>query len=152
MQATTPVRAHMHPLARLNGNLGSWSPPSAPISPSAPPEAAHLPPESAYFLAVNRNKRSLTVNFKQPEGLAVVHKLIAQADVLVENFIPGKLAEVGLGYEECRKINPRLIYASISGYGQTGPYSKAAGYDVIVEAEAGLMHMYVTFVCEEKIS
>ena len=103
-------------------------------------------------MATNRNKRSLTVNFKQPEGLAVVHKLIAQADVLVENFIPGKLAEVGLGYEECRKINPRLIYASISGYGQTGPYSKAAGYDVIVEAEAGLMHMYVTYVCRQEIS
>lgn len=105
--------------------------------------AQHLPAESAYFLGVNRNKRSLTVNFKEPEGLAIVHKLIAQADVLVENFISGKLAELGLGWEDCRKINPRLIYASITGYGQTGPYSKAAGYDVIIEGEAGLMHMYV---------
>ena len=121
-----------------------------------------MPPESAYFLAVNRNKRSITVNFKEPEGLAVVHKLVEQADVLVENFVSGKLASMGLGWEDCRKLNPRLVYASItgtfttvclpstghhpqscmrSGYGQTGPYRKAAGYDVIVEAEAGLMHM-----------
>ena len=102
------------------------------------------------------------MNFKQPEGLAIVHKLVAQSDVLVENFVSGKLAEMGLGWEDCERINPRLIYASITGefcvnalprisviqtqsvgYGQTGPYRKAAGYDVIVEAEAGLMHMYV---------
>ncbi|KAI0801983.1 CAIB/BAIF family enzyme [Irpex lacteus] len=117
----------------------SWSPPSAPQIPDAP--ASHLPAESAYFLAVNRNKRSLTVNFKKPEGLAVLHKLIAQSDILVENFISGKLAEIGLGWEDCRKINPRLIYASVTGYGQTGPFRKAAGYDVIIEGEAGLMHI-----------
>ena len=81
------------------------------------------------------------MNFKHPDGLAIVQKLVAQSDVLVENFISGKLAEMGLGWEECRKINPRLIYASITGYGQTGPYSKAAGYDVIIEGEAGFMHM-----------
>ncbi|KAI0685625.1 CAIB/BAIF family enzyme [Cytidiella melzeri] len=117
----------------------SWNPPSAPNVADAP--APHLPDESAYFLAVNRNKRSMTVNFKKPEGLAVVHKLVAQSDVLVENFISGKLDELGLGWEDCRKINPRLIYASVTGYGQTGPYSKAAGYDVIIEGEAGLMHI-----------
>ena len=104
--------------------------------------ASDKPPESAYFLAVNRNKRSITVNFKQPEGLQIVHKLIEDADVLVENYISGKLATMGLGWEVCQKINPRLIYASVTGYGQTGPYAKAAGYDVIIEAEAGLMHMY----------
>ncbi|EJF63500.1 CAIB/BAIF family enzyme [Dichomitus squalens] len=119
----------------------SWYPPAAPLSEFAPEEAAHLPPESAYFLAVNRNKRSITVNFKEPEGLAIVHKLVQRSDVLVENFVSGKLAEFGLGWEDCKKINPRLIYASITGYGQTGPYRKAAGYDVIVEAEAGLMHI-----------
>ncbi|KAI0632334.1 CAIB/BAIF family enzyme [Trametes polyzona] len=119
----------------------SWYPPSAPLSPSAPQESSHLPPESAYFLAVNRNKRSITVNFKEPDGLAILHKLVKESDVLVENFISGKLAEFGLGWEDCRKINPRLIYASITGYGQTGPFRKAAGYDVIVEAEAGLMHI-----------
>ncbi|KAL1950700.1 hypothetical protein VTO73DRAFT_5824 [Trametes versicolor] len=119
----------------------SWSPPSAPLSPSAPQETSHLPPESAYYLAVNRNKRSITVNFKEPEGRAILHKLVKEADVLVENFISGKLAESGLGWEDCRKINPRLIYTSITGYGQSGPFKKAAGYDVIVEAEAGLMHI-----------
>ncbi|KAI0670874.1 CAIB/BAIF family enzyme [Trametes maxima] len=119
----------------------SWNPPSAPLLADAPEQASHLPPESAYFLAVNRNKRSITVNFKQPEGLAIIHKLVKESDILVENFISGKLAESGLGWEDCRKINPRLIYASITGYGQTGPFSKAAGYDVIVEAEAGLMHI-----------
>ena len=119
--------------------LGSWSPPSAPQLPNAP--SPHLPPESAYFLSVNRNKRSITVNFKKPEGLAVLHKLIAQSDVLDENFISGKLAELGLGWEDCKKINPRLVYASVTGYGQTGPFAKAAGYDVIIEGEAGLMHM-----------
>lgn len=82
---------------------------------SAPSEASHLPPESAYFLAVNRNKRSITVNFKEPEGLAVVHKLVQQADVLVENFVSGKLASMGLGWEDCQKLNPRLVYASITG-------------------------------------
>ncbi|PCH40304.1 CAIB/BAIF family enzyme [Wolfiporia cocos MD-104 SS10] len=119
----------------------SWIPPAAPLPDSAPPEAAHLPPESAYFLAVNRNKRSLTVNFKHPDGLAILHRLIGQADVLVENYISGKLATMGLGYEDCNKINPRLIYASITGYGQTGPYRQAAGYDVAIEGEAGLMHI-----------
>ncbi|KAF8073636.1 CAIB/BAIF family enzyme [Lyophyllum atratum] len=119
----------------------SWSPPSAPTLSSAPMASSHLPPESAYFLAVNRNKRSMTVNFKTPEGLEIIHRLVKQSDILVENFISGKLASMGLGYEDCKKLNPRLIYASITGYGQTGPYRKAAGYDVIVEAEAGLMHI-----------
>lgn len=75
----------------------------------------HLPPESAYFLAINRNKRSMTVNFKKPEGLEIIHQLIKRSDILVENFISGKLASMGLGWEDCRKINPRLIYASITG-------------------------------------
>ncbi|GJJ14621.1 hypothetical protein Clacol_008887, partial [Clathrus columnatus] len=119
----------------------SWHPPCAPLSPDAPPETSHLPPESAYFLSVNRNKRSITVNFKEPEGLKVMQDLIKDADVLVENFVTGKLAKMGLGWEDCKKINPRLIYTSITGYGQTGPYAEQAGYDVIIEAEAGLMHI-----------
>jgi succinate--hydroxymethylglutarate CoA-transferase len=77
--------------------------------------AASNPPESAYFLAVNRNKRSITVNFKEPDGLAILHKLVARSDVLVENYIPGKLAKVGLGWDDCQAINPRLVYASITG-------------------------------------
>ncbi|KAF8967071.1 CAIB/BAIF family enzyme [Flammula alnicola] len=103
--------------------------------------SAQQPPESAYFLAVNRNKRSMTVNFKTPEGLEIIRKLVKKSDILVENFVSGKLASMGLGWEDCKKINERLIYASITGYGQTGPYRSAAGYDVIIEAEAGLMHI-----------
>lgn len=95
--------------------LGSWSPPAAPLSPDAPERASHLPPESAYFLAANRNKRSIGINFKKPEGLAIIHKLVEKSDVLVENYIPGKLASMGLGYDDCRKINDGLIYTSITG-------------------------------------
>ena len=83
----------------------------------APNETSHLPPESAYFLAVNRNKRSVTVDFKRAEGLEILHKLVKSSDVLVENFVSGKLASLGLGWEDCRKINPRLVYASITGIG-----------------------------------
>lgn len=93
----------------------TWSPPSAPLSEVQPASAENLPPESAYFLAANRNKRSITVNFKELAGLEVVRDLIKKADVLVENFIPGKLGTMGLGWEDCRTINERLIYASISG-------------------------------------
>ncbi|VDB85577.1 unnamed protein product [Peniophora sp. CBMAI 1063] len=119
----------------------SWAPPAAPLSPDAPAASSHLPPESAYFLSANRNKRSITVNFKRPEGLEILHKLIKTSDVLVENYVPGKLAQMGLGYEDVRKINDRIVYASITGYGQTGPYREAPGYDVVIEGEAGLMHI-----------
>lgn len=94
---------------------GSWHPPSTPTISAAPSAASHQPPESAYFLAVNRNKRSMTVNFKTPEGLAIVHKLVERADILVENFVSGRLASMGLGWEDCQRINERLIYASITG-------------------------------------
>ncbi|TFK74766.1 CoA-transferase family III [Pluteus cervinus] len=122
----------------------AWYPPSAPLpvnKADLPPRSAHLPPESAYFLAVNRNKRSITVNFKHPSGLEILRKLVKTSDVLVENFVAGKLEKMGLGWEQCKEINPRLVYASITGYGQSGPYREAAGYDVIIEAEAGLMHI-----------
>ncbi|KAF5345539.1 hypothetical protein D9758_012028 [Tetrapyrgos nigripes] len=121
----------------------TWNPPSAPMLPGhlMPEETRDLPAESAYFLAINRNKRSMTIDFKSLNGQEILRKLVAQSDILVENFISGKLAEIGMGWEDCHKINPRLIYASITGYGQTGPYRKAAGYDVIIEGEAGLMHI-----------
>lgn len=90
---------------------------------------------------MNRNKRSITIDFKTEKGLEIIKKLAAKSDVLIENFIPGKMEEMGLGYKELSKLNPRLVYASISGYGQTGPYSKKAGYDVIIEGEAGMMHI-----------
>lgn len=86
-----------------------------------PPFAANKDPadsvltESAYFLSVNRNKKSITVNLRSKEGQALIHDLVQKCDVLVENYVPGKLAEMGLGYEQLSKLNPRLVYASITG-------------------------------------
>ena len=95
--------------------------------------------ESAYFLSINRNKESVTLDFKQPEGRAVLDRLIAKSDVLVENFRPGTLARLSLDYQTLAAKHPRLIYCSISGFGHTGPRSKEPGYDAIMQAEGGLM-------------
>ncbi|KAJ1997365.1 hypothetical protein H4R26_005857, partial [Coemansia thaxteri] len=97
--------------------------------------------ESAYYLCVNRNKRSIAVDIKSSHGRQILLDLARCSDILVENYVPGKLASYGLGYEHLQRINPRLVYASITGYGSTGPYSSRPGYDVITEAEAGLMHI-----------
>ncbi|KAF9283997.1 hypothetical protein BGZ68_004961 [Mortierella alpina] len=97
--------------------------------------------ESAYFLSVNRNKKSITVNIRSEAGKQLIHDLVKKVDVLVENYVPGKLKEMGLGFEELSAINPRIVYASITGYGQTGPYANRPGYDVMIEAEAGLMYI-----------
>jgi formyl-CoA transferase len=97
------------------------------------------PGESAYFIAVNRNKRSVTVNLKSPEGQEIVRRLASVSDVLVENFRTGALARMGLGFDDLRAVNPRLVYCSISGYGRTGPYAERPGYDFIIQAEGGLM-------------
>lgn len=95
--------------------------------------------ESSYFLSVNRNKESVTLNFKHPEGRELLGRLIAKADVLVENFRPGTLDAAGLSYEALAPTRPRLIYCSISGFGQTGPRRDQPGYDAVVQAEGGLM-------------
>ena len=97
------------------------------------------PGESAYFLSANRNKRSLTVNLKDPAGLEIILKLVQISDVFIENFRTGVLDKMGLGYEDLEKGNPGLIYCSVSGYGRTGPYRERPGYDAIVQAEGGLM-------------
>ena len=97
------------------------------------------PGESAYFFAANRNKRSITVNLKAPEGQEIVRQLARASDVLVENFRGGTLERMGLGYEDLRGLNPRLVYCSISGYGRTGPYADRPGYDFIIQAEGGMM-------------
>ncbi|XP_042134178.1 succinyl-CoA:glutarate CoA-transferase isoform X5 [Peromyscus maniculatus bairdii] len=97
--------------------------------------------ESTYFLSVNRNKKSIAVNIKDPRGVRIVKELAAISDVFVENYVPGKLAEMGLGYEDVDKIAPHIIYCSITGYGQTGPLSQRAGYDAIASAMSGLMHI-----------
>jgi crotonobetainyl-CoA:carnitine CoA-transferase CaiB-like acyl-CoA transferase len=95
--------------------------------------------ESAYFLSINRNKESVTLDFKQPGGRAVLDRLIARADVLVENFRPGTLARQGLDYDAVAARHPSLVYASISGFGQDGPKRDLPGYDAVVQAEGGLM-------------
>ncbi len=95
--------------------------------------------ESAYFLSINRNKESVTLDFKPAEGREILGRLIAKADVLVENFRPGTLDRAGFGWEALREKFPRLVYASISGYGQTGPRRSEAGYDAVMQAEGGLM-------------
>ena len=97
------------------------------------------PGESAYFIAANRNKRSATVNLKSAEGQEIVRRLASASDVLVENFRTGVLEKMGLGYDDLRALNPRLVYCSISGYGRTGPYADRPGYDFIIQAEGGLM-------------
>ena len=95
--------------------------------------------ESTYFLSVNRNKESVTLDFKTPEGREVLDALIERADVLVENFRPGTLDRLGLGYTDVRSRNPQLVYVSISGFGQTGPRRQEPGYDAAIQAEGGLM-------------
>lgn len=95
--------------------------------------------ESAYFLSINRNKESVTLDYKPAAGREVLDKLVAHADVLVENFRPGTLERAGFGWEAVHARFPRLVYASISGYGQTGPRRDEAGYDAVMQAEGGLM-------------
>lgn len=95
--------------------------------------------ESAYFMNINRNKKSICVDLKSEGGKEVFRRLVKDADVVLENFRPGTMNRMGLGYDELKKLNPRLIYASISGFGNTGPYSERAAYDIIVQAMSGLM-------------
>ncbi len=95
--------------------------------------------ESAYFLSVNRNKESLALDLKAPEARGIIATLLAAADVLVENFRPGIMTRLGLGYEAVSRDYPGLVYCSISGFGQTGPRAGEAGYDAVIQAEGGLM-------------
>ncbi|KAL1970674.1 hypothetical protein VTN77DRAFT_4318 [Rasamsonia byssochlamydoides] len=114
----------------------AWGPPFAEYK-----DGREGPGESAYYLSVNRNKKSLALSFAHPEGVEILHQLAKDCDVLVENYLPDSLKKYNMDYESIRKINPRLIYASITGYGQTGPYRNRPGFDVMVEAEFGLMHL-----------
>ena len=95
--------------------------------------------ESAYFLSINRNKKSLTLNLKAGQGKDILTRLIGLSDVLIENFRPGTLGRLGFGYEQVRAMNPRMVYASISGFGQTGPLAGRPGYDLIAQGEGGIM-------------
>ncbi len=104
-----------------------WGPPNLPDG------------TAGYFLAANRGKQSITVDITQPEGRAIVQQLAAEADVLLENYKVGGLKKYGLDYPTLKAINPRLVYCSITGFGQTGPYASRPGYDYIVQGMSGLM-------------
>src|SRR5215216_826078 len=101
--------------------------------------APFLHGDSIYFGSVNRNKRSITLNLKSPAGRAALLKLAQRADVFVENNRPGAMARLGLDYPAIAKLNPKIIYASISGFGQTGPYSQRPAFDAVVQAMSGMM-------------
>jgi len=95
--------------------------------------------ESAYFMCLNRNKKSIALDLKDEKDMEICKKLISKADVVVENFRPGTMEKLGLGYDELKKSYPKIIYAAVSGYGHTGPYSKRPAYDSIIQAMSGLM-------------
>jgi len=95
--------------------------------------------EATYFMSVNRGKKSLTLNMKHPEGKAILRRLLEGADVLLENFRPGTLERLGFGYPAVRTLNPRLVYCSISGFGESGPEAGRPGYDLIIQGESGIM-------------
>ncbi|HRO04747.1 MAG TPA: CoA transferase, partial [Terricaulis sp.] len=97
--------------------------------------------DAAYYLAANRNKRSLAIDFAKPEGAALIRQLVPHCQVLVENFKTGGLKKYGLDYESVRALNPALVYCSITGFGQTGPYAKRPGYDYVIQGMGGLMSL-----------
>ncbi|MFT6913648.1 MAG: crotonobetainyl-CoA:carnitine CoA-transferase CaiB-like acyl-CoA transferase, partial [Paracoccaceae bacterium] len=101
-----------------------------------PPE---IKGESAAFMMMNRNKRGIALNLKDPAAVAVLHKLLMTADVVIENYRMGTMERLGLGYDELAKLNPRLIYCEISGFGRTGPYAERGGFDLIAQGMSGLM-------------
>ena len=102
-------------------------------------DAGNRTNQASYYTSCNRNKRSITIDMAKPEGQALIRQMAAEADVLVENFKVGGLKAYGLDYESLKQVNPRLIYCSVTGFGQTGPYAERAGYDLMVQAMSGLM-------------
>jgi crotonobetainyl-CoA:carnitine CoA-transferase CaiB-like acyl-CoA transferase len=110
-----------------------WGPPFMP-GPDGQPSA-----HATYFTTCNRNKRSITVDIAHPDGQALIRQLAAQSDIMVENFKVGGLSRYGLDYQSLHALNPRLIYCSITGFGQTGPYAERAGYDLMIQAMSGMM-------------
>ena len=125
----------------------AWGPPwfgAQDLSGAEIPDGVQTPDrsgngESAYYLTANRNKRGMTLNLKTAAGQAIARRLIATADVVIENFLPGALAAYGLDYATLSAAQPDLIYCSITGYGQTGPYRDRPGYDFMIQAEGGVM-------------
>lgn len=99
----------------------------------------YIEDESAYFMSINRNKKSVTLNLKKKKGKEILLGLVKEVDVVVENFRPGTMEKLGLGYDVLKEVNPRIIYAAASGFGHTGPYSKRPAYDAVVQAMGGIM-------------
>jgi formyl-CoA transferase/CoA:oxalate CoA-transferase len=124
-------------LADLGAEVIKIEPPSGDESRFWPPILENG--TSAYFLALNRNKRSLVLNLKAPEAREIVARLAAQADVVVENFTPGVAAKLAIDYETLKQVNPQIIYCAISGFGQDGPYRDKKAYDPIIQGMTGLM-------------
>ncbi|WP_122553181.1 CaiB/BaiF CoA transferase family protein [Pseudomonas viridiflava] len=113
----------------------SWGPPFLKD------ETGQNTTEAAYYLSANRNKQSVTIDFTRPEGQRLVRELVAKSDIVIENFKVGGLAAYGLDYASLKAVNPKLIYCSITGFGQTGPYAKRAGYDFMIQGLGGLMSL-----------
>ncbi len=111
-----------------------WGPPFLTL-----PDGSDDPQESAYYLCCNRNKRSAAIDLANPEGAALIRRLAAEADILVENFKVGGLVKYGLDYASIRAINPRIVYCSITGFGQTGPYADRPGYDFVAQGMGAFM-------------
>src|SRR3954463_12404495 len=97
--------------------------------------------ESYCFAVLNRNKKSISVDLKAPQGREIVLKLAARSEIVIENFRPGVVKKLGIGYEDLKQVNPALIYASMSGFGQTGPYGRKGGFDIIAQGMSGIMMM-----------
>ena len=126
-------------LADLGAEVVKIEAPEGDSSRAIPPH--FVGDDSAYYIGVNRSKRSIAIDMKQPDGLALVKRLIAEADVVVENFRPGVASRIGLDITTLRDASPRLIWASISGFGQTGPWAAKPAYDMIVQALSGVMSL-----------
>ena len=97
--------------------------------------------ESSYFMSINRNKKSLTLDLKNERGKEILTRLIERSDIVAENFRPGTMEKLGFGYDRVREINPRAVFASISGFGHTGPLAERPGYDVVIQGEGGVMSL-----------
>jgi len=116
----------------------AWGP---PFLPRAEPQTGNPNGESAYYLSANRNKRSVAIDFAKPEGAALIRRLAETSDVVIENFKVGGLAKYGLDFASLQAVNPRLVYCSITGFGQSGPYAERGGYDFVAQAMGGMMSL-----------
>jgi len=123
-------------LGDLGAEIIKVEPPGGDETRRFPPYAGH---QSHYFLALNRNKKSVVIDLKQAEGKDLMRRLAATSDILIENYRPGVMDKLGLGYDALSAINPRLIYCAISGFGQTGPLRDKPSFDIVTQAMSGAL-------------